>query len=173
MIRALTTITFIVLVIVLGIVLLYAYRAQNPSEAAATRSPVSVSTASARTSGPPSPTASPTLPSPTALVSARGYIVVRQPLANSRVTSPVTISGDASVFEGNVNWRIADTAGRALAEGNTTASAGAPGRGTFTITATYPDPPADTLGFVEVFEVSPRDGTISEIVRVPVVLARK
>ena len=115
----------------------------------------------------------PGAPSPTALVSARGFIVVRRPLANSRVSSPLTISGDASVFEANLNWRIVDTSGRPLAEGITTASAGAPERGTFTIAATYADPLVDTLGSVEVFERSPRDGSIDEIVRVPVVLVHR
>ena len=122
----------------------------------------------------PTPTASPTptpTPAPTPLISARGLIVVREPLANARVKSPLTISGDASVFEANLIWQITDTAGRVLAGGITTATAGAPARGTFTITATYTDPPADAIGFAEVFTRSPRDGNIDEIVRVPIILA--
>lgn len=111
-------------------------------------------------------------PSPTALVSAKGLIVVRKPLANDRITSPATISGDASVFEAALAWRITDSAGRILAEGNTTATAGAPGRGTFTIAATFSPPASDIIGIIEVFERSPRDGTIDEIVRVPVVVSR-
>jgi immunoglobulin-like protein involved in spore germination len=122
----------------------------------------------------PTPTASPTptpTPAPTPLISARGLIVVREPLANARVKSPLTISGDASVFEANLIWQVTDTAGRVLAGGITTASAGAPARGTFTITATYTDPPSDAIGFAEVFTRSPRDGNIDEIVRVPIILA--
>ena len=117
-----------------------------------------------------SPTPSPT-PAPTPLVSARGSIVVKQPLASSRVRNPLTISGDASVFEANLEWQVTDTAGRVLAKGFTTAAAGAPGRGTFTITATYADPPSDAIGFAEVYTRSPRDGQIDEIVRVPLILA--
>jgi hypothetical protein len=117
-----------------------------------------------------SPTPTPT-PAPTPLISARGLIVVREPLANARVKSPLTISGDASVFEANLIWQVTDTAGRVLAGGITTATAGAPARGTFTITATYTDPPSDAIGFAEVFTRSPRDGNIDEIVRVPVILA--
>jgi len=122
----------------------------------------------------PTPTASPTptpTPSPTPLISARGLIVVREPLANARVKSPLTISGDASVFEANLVWQVTDTAGRVLAGGITTATAGAPARGTFTITATYTDPLSDAIGFAEVFTRSPRDGNIDEIVRVPIILA--
>jgi len=109
-------------------------------------------------------------PSATALTSAKGAIVVRQPLANARVRSPVSITGDASVFEAALQWRITDSAGRVLAEGNTTASAGAPGRGTFAITATFTSPATDTVGIVEVYDRSPRDGAVDEIVRVPVVV---
>lgn len=111
-------------------------------------------------------------PSPTALSSAKGFITVRQPLANARVGSPVTISGDASVFEAALQWRITDSAGRVLAQGNTTASAGAPARGTFSVTAMFTPPLVDTIGIMEVFDRSPRDGSIDEIVRVPVVVSR-
>ena len=124
-----------------------------------------------------SPTASPTstaTPSPTPLISSKGGIVVRQPLANSRVRSPLVISGDASVFEANLIWQITDTAGRVLAGPSiTTATAGAPQRGTFTITATYTDPASDIIGFAEVFTRSPRDGNIDEIVRVPLLLSAR
>lgn len=118
----------------------------------------------------PSPTPTPT-PAPTPLISARGGILVKEPLANSRVRSPLTISGEARVFEAALIWQVTDTAGRVLASGFTTASAGAPATGTFTITATYADPPSDIIGFAEVYTRSPRDGEIDEIVRVPLILA--
>ena len=51
------------------------------------------------------------------------------------------------------------------------ATAGAPEKGTFSITATYADPPSDIIGFAEVYTRSPRDGEIDEIVRVPLILA--
>jgi hypothetical protein len=127
-------------------------------------SPTGTVRATAATSPSPSPAAA------TALTSAKGLIVVRQPLANERVRSPLTITGDASVFEAALGWRVTDSAGRVLAEGNTTATAGAPGRGTFAITATFTPPASDTIGVVEVYDRSPRDGAIDEIVRVPVVV---
>lgn len=107
-----------------------------------------------------------------ALTSAKGAITVRAPLAGARVTSPLTIAGDASVFEANLQWRIVDAGGRALVEGIATASAGAPERGTFSVTATFTPPSADTSGVVEVYTRSPKDGQIDDIVRVPVVIAR-
>lgn len=120
------------------------------------------------------PTASPTptpTPVPTPLLSARGGILVKEPLANSKVRSPLTISGDASVFEAALVWQVTDTAGRVLASGFTTATAGAPAKGTFSVTATYQDPPSDIIGFAEVYTRSQKDGTIDEIVRVPLILA--
>jgi len=125
-------------------------------------------TATARPSPSPSPTVA--SPSPTALVSARGFITVIRPAANARLRPPITISGDASVFEAALNWRITDSAGRVLASGNASASAGAPARGTYTIVASFSAPASDTIAIVEVYELSPRDGTIDEIVRVPVVI---
>ena len=126
--------------------------------------------ASASQSPTPSPTPTPT-PVPTPLLSARGGILVREPLANTRVRSPLTISGEASVFEAALIWQVTDTAARVLASGITTATAGAPGKGTFTITATYQDPPSDIIGFAEVYTRSPKDGEIDELVRVPLILA--
>jgi immunoglobulin-like protein involved in spore germination len=126
----------------------------------------------------PSPTASPP-PTPLAtaccpptaspVVSAKGLIVLRSPTADASLTSPVTISGEASVFEASLAWRITDTAGRVIAEGHTTASAGAPAIGTFSIIAPF-TVPSQTLAFIEVFDRNPKDGSVDEIVRIPVTL---
>jgi len=138
----------------------------TPTPARTTATP----TATASASPTPTPTPTPT-PVPTPLLSARGGILVKEPLANTKVRSPLTISGEASVFEAALVWQLTDTAGRVLASGYTTASAGAPAKGTFSITATYQDPPSDIIGFAEVFTRSPKDGEIDEIVRVPLILA--
>jgi hypothetical protein len=127
-------------------------------------------TTTASSSPTPSPSPTPT-PVPTPLLSARGGILVKEPLANSKVRSPLTIAGEASVFEAALVWQVTDTAGRVLASGITTATAGAPQKGTFSITATYQDPASDIIGFAEVYTRSAKDGTIDEIVRVPLILA--
>jgi hypothetical protein len=139
-----------------------------------TPSPTPTRTATPTTTASQSPTPSPTptsTPVPTPLLSARGGILVKEPLANTRARSPLTVSGEASVFEAALIWQVTDTAGRVLASGFTTATAGAPAKGTFTITATYQDPPSDIIGFAEVYTRSPKDGEIDEIVRVPLILA--
>jgi len=126
-------------------------------------------------SSPPAATATApvtTTVAPTPITSAKGGITVRVPLANARVTSPVTFSGEASVFEAALQWRVVDAGGRVFAEGITSASAGAPARGTFSVTATFAPPSADTIGSIEVYDRSPKDGAIDELVRVPVVIVR-
>jgi hypothetical protein len=140
-----------------------------------TPTPTPVRTTATPTTTPSSsPTQSPTptpTPVPTPLLSARGGILVKAPLANAKVRSPLTISGEASVFEAALVWQVTDTAGRVLASGFTTATVGAPEKGTFSITATYQDPASDIIGFAEVYTRSPKDGEIDEIVRVPLILA--
>ena len=140
----------------------------TPTPGPAVTTPPPTATASASPTPSPTPTQTPV---PTPLLSARGGILVKEPLANTKVRSPLTISGEASVFEAALIWQVTDTAGRVLASGFTTASAGAPAKGTFSITATYADPASDIIGFAEVFTRSPRDGEIDEIVRVPLILA--
>ncbi|HYK98757.1 MAG TPA: Gmad2 immunoglobulin-like domain-containing protein [Candidatus Acidoferrales bacterium] len=131
----------------------------------------------------PTPTPSPTATvaatarvtasaAPTPITSSKGSITVTAPLSNTRITTPVTIKGDASVFEAALQWRIVDGGGKVLAQGGTTASAGAPGRGAFSVTASYPPPSADTIGVIQVYDTSPKDGTIDELVSVPVVIGR-
>jgi hypothetical protein len=102
------------------------------------------------------------------MVSGKGAITVISPLRGDQITSPLTIAGEASVFEATVSWRIVTAGGQVLAQGNVLASIGAPQRGTFTAQATFPQPYYGEAGFVEVYEVSPKDGSISDIVRVPV-----
>jgi hypothetical protein len=129
---------------------------------------------SAGTPGPVSPTIGgtgccPPSLSPSPVVSAKGAITLKTPTVNAKVPSPVLISGDASVFEAALQWRITDTAGRVIADGTTTASLGAPGRGTYSVSASY-TVPTETVAFIEVFSRSAKDGNIDEIVRIPVTL---
>ncbi len=132
----------------------------SPSAAGPAAPPLASPTPSAATT--PSP-----LPSPA--VSAKGSITLTSPTVNATLQSPVIITGDASVFEAALQWRITDTGGRVIAEGITTASQGAPGRGTFSVTVPY-SMTTETVAFVEVYSRSPKDGNIDELVRVPVTL---
>ena len=115
----------------------------------------------------PSATAS---PKPSPVVSAKGFITLTSPTVNATLQSPVIITGDASVFEAALQWRITDTGGRVIAEGITTASQGAPGRGTYTVTVPYTLRISEIVAFVEVYSRSPKDGNIDDLVRIPVTL---
>jgi len=65
------------------------------------------------------------------------------------------VSGQASVFEGNIAWEVIDAEGRIVQRGVATASAGAPDRGDFTFTAD--GLPAGNYT-VKAYATSPKDG---------------
>jgi hypothetical protein len=99
-------------------------------------------------------------------------IVVENPEPGTSVSSPVTISGTASVFEGTVQLRILDAEGQEIASAFTTASVGAPGRGDFSQQVEFTVDEAQD-GVVKVFEenvASPEESPERELfpVEVPV-----
>jgi germination protein M len=95
-------------------------------------------------------------------------IWVTEPKFGARITSPVRVRGDAAVFEATVNIRLVTADGTKLAETVTTASEGAPGRGDFDARVSFTPPPSGTKGYLEVFWVSPKDGSEKDTVRIPV-----
>ena len=101
-------------------------------------------------------------------------IVVTSPESGATVSSPVTISGTASVFEGTVQLRILDADGKEVGRAFTTASSGAPDRGTFSEEVEFSVDEAQD-GVIRVFEenvASPEEGPERELftVEVPVEL---
>ena len=60
-------------------------------------------------------------------------IVVAKPTPESRVTSPVTVSGSANVFEANVTVKVLDADGRVVGSTFTTATCGTGCRGTYSV----------------------------------------
>jgi hypothetical protein len=94
-------------------------------------------------------------------------IWVTTPSSGQMITSPVKISGSARVFEATVSYRIKDDSGKILAQGYTNASEGAPGRGDFLITSNF-ETAGPGKGQVEVFWVSPKDGSEQGKVIIPV-----
>ena len=124
----------------------------------------------------PTPTRTPT-PSPTATPAGvtlapdgRPTIEVTQPQAGQRVRAPLVVTGTAVVYEAAVAAAVVDATGRRIAEGYTTALAGAPERGAFQLTLTFTPPPAEMSATLQVYSHSPRDGSIINLVSVPVVL---
>jgi Immunoglobulin-like domain of bacterial spore germination/Sporulation and spore germination len=84
----------------------------------------------------------------------------------------LVVTGEASVYEGNVSLRLRDGAGRVVAQGYTTAATAAPGRGAFSGALTFTAPGQAQRWTLEVFEVSAADGSIVYAVHVPVWVGR-
>lgn len=125
-------------------------------------------TATQGTSGPaasvtltPAPVATnPANPVPVSSTPTGGLpaITVLTPASGTRVTSPVTVSGTADVFEGVVSVQILDSAGHEIARTFTTASCGTGCRGVYSVAVAYRVQVAGQ-GTIEVFERSAKDGS--------------
>ncbi|MEU1686650.1 Gmad2 immunoglobulin-like domain-containing protein [Micromonospora sp. NPDC005707] len=97
-------------------------------------------------------------------------IVVTAPAVGDRVTSPITVTGTADVYEATVSVRVLDAAGQEIGTAFTTASCGSGCRGAYRLSVRY-RPAAPGPGTIEVYEVSARDGSRINVVRIPVQLA--
>jgi germination protein M len=96
-------------------------------------------------------------------------ILVEHPLVGQRVSSPVTVSGTANVFEATVSIRILDEHGKVIAESFTTATCGTGCRGDYSAKVGY-SVDHDQHGTVMVFESSAKDGSPTNVVKIPVTL---
>ena len=96
-------------------------------------------------------------------------IAVALPQSGMRVTSPVTVAGNADVFEATVNIRVLDGEGEVIVESFAMATCGTGCRGDF---STQIDVPIDVEqpGTIQVFEYSAKDGSMINIVEIPVIL---
>src|SRR5687768_3036975 len=86
-------------------------------------------------------------------------ITVFVPRVNERIGTPLVIQGQARVFENTVNFRLLDEEGKELAEGFATADSPDIGQfGTFRGELNYISA-VDQRGTVEIFWLSPENGT--------------
>jgi Immunoglobulin-like domain of bacterial spore germination/Sporulation and spore germination len=88
---------------------------------------------------------------------ALAMVWILTPADGATVSSPVTISGIASVFEATVNWEVDRADGSVVIQGFTNASIGAPGRGSWSDTVSLP---AGSY-VLRAYEISPKDGSIT------------
>jgi hypothetical protein len=86
-------------------------------------------------------------------------IIIDSPDASTAITSPVQVSGTASVDKGTVVAVVLDAAGNELGRATATASAVKPDYGHYDVTVTFTGGVAGQKGQIKVFGVSPRDGT--------------
>jgi hypothetical protein len=86
-------------------------------------------------------------------------IIIDSPDASSTISSPVQVSGTASVDKGTVVAVVLDAAGTELGRATTSASAVRPDYGHFDVTVSFTGGVSGQRGQIKVFGVSPRDGT--------------
>jgi hypothetical protein len=98
-------------------------------------------------------------------------IVVESPTPGERVTSPVTVSGSANVFEANVTVRVLGANGRELAHTFTTATCGTGCRGEFSVPVGFRVRETEAGTILVHDDDAAGTGTPPHQVRVPVRLA--
>ncbi|MFO0702393.1 MAG: Gmad2 immunoglobulin-like domain-containing protein [Candidatus Andersenbacteria bacterium] len=95
-------------------------------------------------------------------------IRVTAPAPYANVTSPLTVQGQARVFENVVNLRLLDANGNVLVETTTMAHSPDVGQfGSFSIDLPFVHA-TDTSGSLEVFTISAKDGSEVDKVTLPV-----
>lgn len=93
-------------------------------------------------------------------------IFLESPGAGAVISSPFTLSGTASVFEGSFQARLIDSSGRRVVNAVVQASRGAPGRGRFAKEIGFSTSAA--RGTLIVYDQSMEDGSRQDEVRIPV-----
>ena len=86
-------------------------------------------------------------------------IIIDSPDSNTGISSPVQVSGTASVDKGSVVAVVLDAGGTELGRATTTASAVKPDFGHFDVSVSFTGATPGAKGRIKVFGVSPRDGT--------------
>ncbi len=100
--------------------------------------------------------------------SESGNIIVDEPLADSVLAKPFTISGQARVFENQFQYRLIDDTEAILAQGTITATGSDPSQlSPFSVSVEYQTPASDE-GTLEVFDLSAMDGSETDLVSLPV-----
>lgn len=97
-------------------------------------------------------------------------IVVETPAPGDRVTSPVTVSGTADVFEANVTVEILDADGKTLAGDFTTATCGTGCRGDYSLELAFSVGEEQPGTIVVHDDDAAGTGTPPHVVEVPVTL---
>jgi len=94
-------------------------------------------------------------------------IRVTAPLAKGTVSSPFTVTGEARVFESQFNWKLKDANDVLLSEGTGMTAAPDVGQfGPFAVVVDY-SYPAGGPGTLEVFDYSAKDGSVEDLVSIP------
>ena len=95
------------------------------------------------------------------------FVLVESVAPGDVITSPVTIAGLNNTFENTVRMRVLGANRRVLADTFTTGTGGMGTWGPFSVKIGFAKG-ADATGFVVVFEDSPKDGSMINVVEIPV-----
>lgn len=95
-------------------------------------------------------------------------ILVESPAPGERVTSPLRLRGTANTFEATFQIEVLGAGGIVLASTFATATSGTGTRGTFDVRVPYRGGPGE--GTLRVFEFSAKDGSVINLVEIPVQL---
>lgn len=129
----------------------YVLQSESPSPGSPSAS------ASASTNGSP---AGSSLPTTAATPIPNNFkIIIDSPDGGTAISSPVELTGTASVDKGTVVAVVLDAGGAELGRATTTASAVKPDFGHFAVTVSFSGAVSGQKGQLKVFGVSPRDGT--------------
>jgi len=131
----------------------------SPGASQASGSASASASASAGASGSPASSSLPTTAATPIGGTGTVKIIIDSPDASTAISSPVQVSGTASVDKGTVVAVVLDAAGTELGRGTATASASKPDFGHFDVTVTFSGGTSGAKGQIKVFGVSPRDGT--------------
>jgi hypothetical protein len=111
-------------------------------------------------------------PNPSPPNPADPSVIVNTPVAGQRVTSPVSISGRARVFEAVVSISIFDATGTEIVRTSTMASEFGPVPAPFSTSVPFVVA-KEQAGCIRVFESSAKDGSPINVVQIPVTLTTK
>lgn len=106
------------------------------------------------------------------LVSQDGNIKVYSPVPGQKITRPLVIAGEARVFENTFIFALKDVDGNLLANGYSSAGAPDIGQfGPFVVSLWYDEREDNTPATIEVYNQSARDGSVENLVSIPVLLS--
>lgn len=95
-------------------------------------------------------------------------IKVISPMKDNSVSSPIKVVGKARVYEGTVNIRVIDANGNTISQSSVQASAAAPSWGDFNTDLQYKPLSKPQNGTLQLFTISPKDGSIQDLVSIPI-----
>ena len=101
-----------------------------------------------------------------------GNITIADLAHYSEVTSPITLSGTANVFEGSFQVKLIDCDGnKVIKQVNGQTQAGEVGvSNPYTVTITYSASYAGHYAYIEAYDLSAKDGSVQDLIQVPVLL---